>query len=141
MTQEEITHKILGYAMKVHSVLETGFREVIYQRALAIELENQGLDFHREPETTIYYDGIIIGTSRVDLILQSFNPINPSFFYSCRIPNFHSYAHSEIFNYLHLLMYRCFLQCSASHPGHLRHRHSPRLRRRRCAGHAARISK
>ena len=40
MKYEDLTHKIIGCAMKVHSTLGNGFQEVIYQRALAIELEN-----------------------------------------------------------------------------------------------------
>ncbi len=41
----EITSKIIGCAMKVHSTLGNGFQEVIYQRALAIEMDKQGLNF------------------------------------------------------------------------------------------------
>ena len=56
--------------MKVHSVLGSGFQEVIYQRALAIEFEKQGLGFQREMEMTIFYDGIDIGTRRVDFFVE-----------------------------------------------------------------------
>ena len=69
MIYEEITHKIIGCAMKVHSVLGNGFQEVIYQRALAIEMRKQGLDFAREMEMTILYDGEDIGTRRVDFFV------------------------------------------------------------------------
>ena len=56
--------------MKVHSVLGNGFQEVIYQRALAIELGKHGLGFKREMEMSIYYDGINIGTRRVDFFVE-----------------------------------------------------------------------
>ena len=56
--------------MKVHSVLGSGFQEVIYQRALAIEFEKQGLGYRREMEMTIFYDGIDIGTRRVDFFVE-----------------------------------------------------------------------
>lgn len=56
--------------MKVHSALGNGFQEVIYQRALAIEMEKQGLGYQREMEMSIYYDGIAIGTRRVDFFVE-----------------------------------------------------------------------
>jgi GxxExxY protein len=72
MKYEELTHKIIGCAMKVHSTLGNGFQEVIYQRALAIEMEKQGLNFQREMEMSIFYEGIDIGTRRVDFFVQDF---------------------------------------------------------------------
>ena len=70
MKYEEITHKIIGCAMKVHNTLGNGFQEVIYQSALAIEMEQQGLGFQREMEMTIFYEGIDIGTRRVDFFVE-----------------------------------------------------------------------
>jgi len=70
MKHEEITRKIIGCAMKVHSTLGNGFQEVIYQRALGIEMEKQGLSFNREMKMTIYYEGIEIGTRRVDFFVE-----------------------------------------------------------------------
>ncbi len=70
MKYEETTRKIIGCAMKVHSTLGSGFQEVIYQRAMAIEMEIQGLRFAREMEMTIYYEGIDIGTRRVDFFVE-----------------------------------------------------------------------
>jgi len=71
MKYEELTHKIIGCAMKVHSTLGNGFQEVIYQRALAIEMKKQGLDYQREMEMTIFYEGIDIGTRRVDFFVEN----------------------------------------------------------------------
>jgi GxxExxY protein len=70
MKYEEITGKIIGCAMKVHSALGNGFQEVIYQRALAIEMKKQGLTYKREMEMFIYYDDIRIGTRRVDFFVE-----------------------------------------------------------------------
>jgi GxxExxY protein len=70
MIYEEITHKIIGCAMKVHSILGNGFQEVIYQRAMVIEMEKQGLHFAREMEMTIYYEKQDIGTRRVDFFVE-----------------------------------------------------------------------
>lgn len=67
---EEITKKIIGSAMKVHSTLGNGFQEVIYQRALEMEMRKTGLGFVREFSMPIYYDGEQIGERRVDFFVE-----------------------------------------------------------------------
>ncbi len=67
---DDLTHKVIGCAMKVHSVLGNGFQEVIYQRALAIELEKNSIAFQREVEMKIFYDEIEIGKRRVDFFIS-----------------------------------------------------------------------
>lgn len=67
---DEITYKINGCAMKVHNILGNGFQEVIYQRCLAIELRKAGIEFSREQEQTIYYEGEDVGTRRADFIVE-----------------------------------------------------------------------
>ncbi|MES2733360.1 MAG: GxxExxY protein [Bacteroidota bacterium] len=66
----ELTRKIIGCAINVHKVLGNGFQEVIYQRALAIELEIQGVNFEREREIQIFYREQEIGTRRVDFLVD-----------------------------------------------------------------------
>ncbi len=66
----DITSKIIGAAMKVHSALGNGFQEVIYQRAMAIEMGNCGLSFNRELELPVFYSGEQIGTRRVDFLVE-----------------------------------------------------------------------
>jgi GxxExxY protein len=68
--EDPLTYKIIGCAMKVHSRLGNGFQEVIYQRALAIEMSKATLSFAREPEIPIYYDEEEIGTRRVDFLIE-----------------------------------------------------------------------
>jgi len=70
MIFEESTHQIIGCAMKVHNKLGFGFQEVIYQRALAIELERANINFEREKSIEIYYDEIMIGSRRVDFLVN-----------------------------------------------------------------------
>jgi GxxExxY protein len=57
--------------MAVHKVLGNGFQEVIYQRALFIELSQAGLSFEREKDMPIYYKGVHIGTRRVDFLVEN----------------------------------------------------------------------
>ncbi|MDX9847675.1 MAG: GxxExxY protein [Tenuifilaceae bacterium] len=66
----ELTSKIIGCAMTVHSELGNGFQEVIYQRALEIEMTDQGIVFSREYEMPVYYKKRQIGTRRVDFLVE-----------------------------------------------------------------------
>jgi GxxExxY protein len=66
----ELTGKIIGCAMRVHSALGNGFQEVIYQRALEIEMADEGISFSREHEMPIYYKQQHIGTRRVDFLVE-----------------------------------------------------------------------
>lgn len=70
MIYEELTHKIIGCAMKVHSTLGNGFQELIYQRALAIEFSYEKLNYSREHEMQIFYRNEEIGTRRVDFFVD-----------------------------------------------------------------------
>jgi len=69
-SHSELTSKIIEAAMEVHSTLGTGFQEVIYQRALALEFDAVGLSFSREHEMHIDYKGSEIGTRRVDFLVE-----------------------------------------------------------------------
>lgn len=66
----ELTGRIIGCAMTVHRILGNGFQEVIYQRALAIEMSREGISFSREYEMPIYYREEHIGTRRVDFLVE-----------------------------------------------------------------------
>ena len=66
----ELTSKIIGCAMTVHKMLGNGFQEVIYQRALEIEMRLAGLGFSREFEMPIFYRDEQIETRRVDFLVE-----------------------------------------------------------------------
>jgi len=66
----ELTSKTIGCCMAVHKILGNGFQEVIYQRALAIELQENNIAFEREKEMPIFYKEQHIGTRRVDFLVE-----------------------------------------------------------------------
>ncbi|MDE0085189.1 MAG: GxxExxY protein [Candidatus Poribacteria bacterium] len=68
---KDITKKIIGAAFEVHKFLGNGFQEVIYQRALAIEMRKAALEFGREIEQDIFYKDFPkpIGTRRADFVV------------------------------------------------------------------------
>ncbi|GMV52634.1 MAG: GxxExxY protein [Chlorobi bacterium] len=66
----ELSSNVIGCAMTVHNELGNGFQEVIYQRALEIEMNLQSLVFSREFEMPVYYKQQQIGTRRVDFLVE-----------------------------------------------------------------------
>ena len=68
----DITQKVIGAALEVHKFLGNGFQEVIYQRALALEMARSGLTFAREVGQDIFYKESPepIGTRRADFVIE-----------------------------------------------------------------------
>lgn len=71
LKHKDITEKIIGAAIEVHKFLGNGFQEVVYQRALAVEMRRARLEFAREVEYDIYYKDFPepIGTRRADFVV------------------------------------------------------------------------
>jgi GxxExxY protein len=67
---KDLTAKVIGCAMEVHRTLGVGFLEVVYARALALELESSGVGFLREQEMPIIYKDKKIGERRVDFVVE-----------------------------------------------------------------------
>ena len=70
MKHEDVTRRIIASAMIVHSTLGNGFQEVIYQRAMELEMPFENLFFKREMEMPVHYRNEIIGTRRVDFFVE-----------------------------------------------------------------------
>lgn len=66
----DLTGKIIGCALEVHKTLGNGFQELIYQRAMAIEMKYNHIEFSREHEMEIFYKGEHIGQRRVDFFVE-----------------------------------------------------------------------
>jgi len=71
MKYEELTGRIIGCTMQVHSVMGCGFQEVIYQRCMTIEMHKNKLQFNREYELSVFYEGQQVGTHRVDFFVEN----------------------------------------------------------------------
>ena len=67
MEDEALTKKIIGCAFKVHNVLGAGFLEKVYENALRIELEKEGLEVRQQEAIQVYYDGQVVGHYYADL--------------------------------------------------------------------------
>lgn len=70
MVKDKLTYAVIGCAMTVHNIMGPGFQEVIYQRCMAIEMHKVGIEFQREKEQVVYYDGLEVGTRRADFVIE-----------------------------------------------------------------------
>ena len=64
--QDEITHEIVNCAMEVHKILGNGFQEVVYQRALSVEMNLRNIEHQREFEMPLFYKGVDVGNRRLE---------------------------------------------------------------------------
>ena len=69
--KSDITAKIIECAYRVHNFLGNGFQELIYQRALWEEFVAAELNFEREKEMPIIYNGKNIGSRRADFLVDT----------------------------------------------------------------------
>jgi len=68
--KSDVTSRIIQAAQMVHHHLGPGFRELFYQRALALELPAQSLEFSREVKIAVHYRGERLGHTRVDFEIE-----------------------------------------------------------------------
>lgn len=65
---EALSYNIIGACIDVQRQLGTHCMEVDYQRALEIALPKFGVQFQREVEIPITYDGVVVTRRRVDFV-------------------------------------------------------------------------
>ncbi len=67
---DSLIYKVIGCMIEVHKQLGPGFLEKVYRRAIALELEQEGIRFETEKEIELGYKGKKIGTHRLDLFVD-----------------------------------------------------------------------
>jgi GxxExxY protein len=67
---EEVSGRIPGTAVEVHKALGPGFLESVYQRAMEVDLEHRGINFQRQQEVHVYFEGVDLGVQRLDLVVE-----------------------------------------------------------------------
>ena len=66
----DLTYKIIGAAMEVHTVLGSGFLEAVYEEALAHELSLRNIAFERQVSLAVSYKDIVAGSYRPDFVVD-----------------------------------------------------------------------
>ena len=71
--QEEIDHltyKINGAIFEVNRILGAGFLEKVYENALVLELNNQGLKAESQVPISVIYKGKVVGEYLADILVE-----------------------------------------------------------------------
>jgi GxxExxY protein len=68
---DDLTYRIIGAAIEVHTTLGPGFLESIYRNALLHELQLRGLATQCELSVDVGYKDQIVGKHRLDLLVES----------------------------------------------------------------------
>ncbi|MFA7257857.1 MAG: GxxExxY protein [Kiritimatiellales bacterium] len=68
--QEELARQFVDAALEVHRELGPGYDELLYENALAVELNLRGIPFNRQKTIKVFYKGIEVGEGRLDLLLD-----------------------------------------------------------------------
>jgi GxxExxY protein len=67
MDINDLTHKVIGCAYKVHNALGSGFLERVYENALKFELDKLGIDARQQAKLPVIYEGCPVGVFYPDL--------------------------------------------------------------------------
>ena len=67
---QQLTEKIIGCAIRVHRELGPGYYECIYENALKHDMAKACLSIDQQKYFPVYYDGVVVGRHRVDLIVE-----------------------------------------------------------------------
>ncbi len=71
MTENEISHILVGIFIKVHSKLGPGLLESVYETAICFELTRLSINYQRQPGIAIWYEGVKMDIGfRADIIVD-----------------------------------------------------------------------
>lgn len=114
---KEESYKIIGAAFKVYNTLGHGFLEAVYQEALEIEFQKQGIPYEREKELKIVYDGVELKqTYKADFVC--FEKIIVELKAVSALDDAHR---SQVYNYLHATGHQLGLLLNFGYPDELEH--------------------
>jgi len=73
----ELSHSIIGAAMKVLNTLKPGLNEKAYENAMVIELKKRGHAIEQQRRFDVFYDDILVDTLVPDLLVDGCVVVDP----------------------------------------------------------------
>ena len=112
---KEESYKVIGAAFKVYDTLGPGFLEAVYQEALEIEFQRQGIPYEREKELRIQYDGIELKqTYKADFVCFGKMVVELK-----AVSALEGTHRSQVYNYLHATSFKLGLLLNFGNPAKL----------------------
>lgn len=69
--QEELSRRVIGAAIAVHTALGPGFIESVYENALGVELTARGIRFEQQKVIAIRHREMVVGEHRLDMLVEN----------------------------------------------------------------------
>jgi GxxExxY protein len=70
-TDNDLTYRVIGAAMAVHNAIGQGYKEEVYERALAVELEQRGIPAVRQFPVEVQHQGVPVALFYLDLFVAA----------------------------------------------------------------------
>lgn len=67
---KELSYKIIGLAMEVHSKLGYGFLEKVYENAMMLLFKREVINARKEAPIKVYFEGEVVGEYFVDILVE-----------------------------------------------------------------------
>ena len=69
-TGNNLTYRIIGAAMAVHNAIGPGYKEEVYERALAVELREREIGVERQFPVQVFHKGAMVALFYLDLFVE-----------------------------------------------------------------------
>jgi len=67
---KDLSYKIVGIAMRVHSKLGYGFLEKVYENALMVLFRREGIEAKQQAPITVYFEEEVVGNYYADILVE-----------------------------------------------------------------------
>ena len=71
MDVECLIRKVMDCAGNIRRQLGPGYLEAVYKNAMLVELRKNGLSYEVEKPINVYYDGILVGDYKADIVVEN----------------------------------------------------------------------
>lgn len=66
----DLTYKIIGIGMKVHSTLGHGFLEKVYENSMMVAFRSAGIFAEQQVPIKVVFEGVIVGDYFADILVE-----------------------------------------------------------------------